>query len=266
MKKLYESILRPDSIDDTVVGEVELQAVLKRYRWLTKSARFNGDTLKVVFDGRGYMDDFEKVAEALHCKSFDVYPWAIIEAKNLDGYRIKAATRLDITCANIQNCVLEAGHRVMISGNNSNDKIKLVRNEFISNALRLNRLNGATMVGNDFGQIGNLTITHMGPKIEKIALGWNYVTRYKNAWTTYPRPDGKPDLDLDPLKSLGLDKHFKNLKSLTLSLGCTGTEDYIQFNTPDSPRKYGRYDWGVDGLYNLNSGWQTVIIKDARCV
>ena len=266
MKNLYESILRPSGIDDAVVSEVELQTVLKKYHWFTESARFEGDTLKVVFDGRGYMDDFEKVAEALHCKSFDVYPWAIIEAKNLDGYKIKAATRLDITCTNIQNCVLEAGHRIMISGNNDNDKIKLIRNDFISRALCLNRLNGATMAGNDFGQIEDLTITHMGPKIENIALGWNYVTRDKNKWTTYPRPAGKPDPDLDPIKSLGLDKHFKNLKGLTLSLGCSGTEDYIQFNAPGGRPKYSRNDWGVDALCNLNSGWQAVAIRDARCV
>lgn len=264
MRALYESILRPD-VETHAMQAVELDAILKKYHWYVKSASWQGNALKVVFDGRGYMDDFEEVSKELKCKNFIVYPWAIINATKLDGYTISAATRLDITCSDIQNCVLGAGHRVMISGKNDKDKIKLVRNEIDSKALRLNNLNGATMTGNDFGQVEDLTITRMGPKIENIVLGWNYVTRNKNAWTTYPRPAGKPDPDLNPIKSLGLDKHFRNIQKFTLSLGCTGNEDYIRFSAPGQYR-HGRFDWGVDGLVELNNGWQAVVIKDARCV
>lgn len=264
MKNLYESILRPNA-DVQVMQQVELDAILKKHHWYVESAYWQGNALKITFDGRGYMDNIDKVAEDLKCKNFIVYPWAIVSAAKLDGYSIKAGTRLDITCQDIQNCVLEAGHRVTISGKSDKDKLKLVRNDFVSKALRLNNMNGATMVGNDFDQIESLTITRMGPKIEKIVLDWNYVTNNKGAWLTYPRPSGSPDLDLDPIKSLGLDKHFRNLQNFTLSLGCGGSEDYIQFNA-SGQRRYKRFDWGVDGLWDLNNGWQAVVIKDARCV
>ena len=246
MRTLYESVLRPD-VDVNAKQIVELDSILKKHHWYPQSAEWQGNALKLVFDGRGYMDDIDKVAEELHCKNFIIYPWAIITATRLDGYSLKAATRLDITCADIQNCVLEAGHRVTISGKSDKDKLKLVRNEFISNALRLNKLNGATMVGNDFGRIEDLTITRMGSKIENIVLDWNYITHHKDIWTTYPRPAGKPDPDLNPIKALGLDKHFRNLQKLTLSLSCSGDDSYLRFSAPGKTR-YKRFDWGVSAL------------------
>lgn len=264
MKNLYESILRPDAIGTAVQQTVEVEAVLKKHRWFYKSYRWEGKTLKVIFDGRGYMDDFGAVAEELGCKSFDIYPWAIISGvKQLDGFEIKAATRLDITCNDIQNSSLTAGHCVTIFAPKKNEKVKLVRNDIHSGHFRLDGIDGATMVGNDFDEVDFLTLRKIGPKIEKIVLGWNLVTNYKDRWTTYPRPAGKPDPAMDPLKSLGLDKHFKNLTDFTVALTTGGNDDYITFSTR---YKQKRHDWGIDELIDLDNGFQAKVVKDARCV
>lgn len=267
MKPLYESILRPGNIEDDVIGDVELQSILKKYRWFYESAHFEGKTLKITFDGRGYMDNFEKVATELRCKSFSVWPWAIVrDVDKLDGYELEAGTRLDIYCSDIQNCKLTAGHRLLISGDSDTSKLKIVRNQVNSAAMMIQRMNGATMTGNDFNKVTRLTITSPGKAIEKIVLGWNIVSKTNKGWSTYPQPEGKFDPDMDPIKSLGLDKHFRNLDTLTISSGMTAFEDYLQFTAPNYKYKYKRSDWGVDFCKTLTNGWQATAIKDARCI
>ena len=261
MKPLYESIIRPDV---EVEQAVELMPVLKKHHWYVKDAYWVGKTLRVVFDGRGYMEEFDEVAEELHCKNFSVYPWAIITSKKpLDGFTITAETRLDITAPELKGCRLTSKQGTMITTPKGAQKVKIINCDFLSRRLCFNNTDGMTLTGNNFNDVEMLVLKHVGPKIEKIVLGWNLVTNNKGKWTTYPRPSGSPNPDMDPFKDLGLNKHFKNLTDLDIALGTGGEDDYISFSTR---YKRGRYDWGVMGQVDLTNGFQCNIIKDARCV
>lgn len=267
MRSLYESIMRPNDIEDEVIGDVELQSILKKYHWFYESAHFEGKTLKIIFNGRGHMDDFEKVATELHCKSFSVWPRAVIRGANkLDGYELEAGTQLDIYCQDIQNCKLTAGHRLLISGDSNTPKLKMVRNQVNSTAMTIRRMNGVTMTGNDFNKVIHLTITNPGKTIEKIVLGWNIVSKTDEGWSTYPRPKGEFDPNIDPIKSLSLDKYFRNLDIFTISFGTTAFEDYLRFTAPNYKYKHKKTDWGIDFCKTLTNGWQATAIKDARCI
>lgn len=266
MRTLYESVLRPDQTDRDISRQVELMPLLKKYHWFVKSARWDGDTVKLVFDGRGYMDDFERVAEELQCCSFDVYPWAIISGvKKLDGFALKAATRLDIRCDDIQNCKLIAGHRVTIRPDKTKI-IKMVRNSFETHALRLNNFDRTVLASNNFNQIEQLTIDHFGSKVNNIVLNWNVITQKDNKWVTYPRPTGQPDPSIDPLRTLGIDKHFKNLDNVKIALNTGGDDCYIDLNSPSANYRHKQFDWGVDKIVDYNNGWQLAVIRDARCI
>lgn len=264
MKNLYESILRPDDLDNDTVQVAEIESIFKKYHWRPKSYSWEGKTLKIVFDGRGYMDDFDKVAAELHCKNFNIYPWALITSSTpLDGFKITAETRLDITCSEVKNCDLTADIQVEIIAPRANEKIKLIRNDIHSYSMRLQGIDGATMVGNDFSDVKRLTLAHVGPKIERIVLGWNFVTSTKGHWSTYPYPKGDPDPAMDPFKSLGLDKHFKNLEYLNIAAGTGGTDDYIFFTTNHG---YKSTDWDIQKTMKLNNGYLAVVKNDARCI
>lgn len=262
MKPLFESILRPEQ---DIEHAVEIKSILRKYYWTVKDAYWKGNTLRVVFDGRGYMDDFDKVAEELNCKSFSVYPWAIIKSDTpLEGFSIDAETRLDITAPEIRGCKLQANQqRVKITNPDGVKKVKVVNCDFITNHLCFNKMDGVTLSGNNFRDVKVLTLTHVGPKIEKIVLGWNLVTNAKGGWRTYPAPPGKPDPNMNPFKDLGLDKHFKNLTDLNIASELGADDMYITFS---DNYKRGPHDWGVFAQVNLTSGWQCNVIKDARCV
>lgn len=262
MKTLYESILRPE-ID--VMQAVELKPILRKHGWFVKEAHWEGNMLRLVFDGRGYMDDIDEVSAELNCKKFSVYPWAIITSKTpMDGYTIEAETRIDITAPKLTGCKLSTKQMaVMITKPKNVSKLEVTNCDFNTHSVCFSNMDGVTLSGNNFHEVEFLTLKHVGPKIEKIVLGWNLVTNYKGKWTTYPRPTGKPDPNMDPIKDLGLYKHFKNLTDLKIALGTTADDDYISFS---NRYKRGRYDWGTDAQLDLTNGWQCNVIKDARCV
>lgn len=262
MKTLYESILRPEM---DVEQAVELMPILKKHHWCVKAAYWKGTTLRVVFDGRGYMDEFDEVAEELNCKKFSVYPWAIITSKKpLNGFTIDAETRIDITAPELNGCKLSTKQMaVMISNPKGVQKVKVINCDFDTHAVCFNNMDGITLTDNNFNDVTTLTLKHVGPKIEKIVLGWNLITNHKGRWSTYPRPAGKPDPNMDPFKDLGLNKHFKNLTDFNVALGTSADDDYISFST-----RYKRKssDWGVVRQLELTNGWQCNIINDARCL
>lgn len=259
MRSLYESILRPE-ID--VEQAVELMPILKKHHWYVKDAYWKGKTLRVVFDGRGYMDEFDEVAEELQCKNFSVYPWAIIASKKpLEGFTIDAETRIDITAPKLKGCSLTTkSMAITINCPKNVQKVEVTNCDFHSHTLCFDNTNGMTLVGNDFNDVTRLSLKHVGPRIEKIVLGWNLVTNHKDRWTTYPRPSGEPDPNMDPFKDLGLNKHFKNLTDLNIALGTGGNDCYISFSTS---YKRGRYDWGVMNQVDLTNGFQCNVIKGA---
>lgn len=258
MKSLYESILRPE-ID--VKHAVEIVSILRKHGWYVKDAYWKGGTLCIVFDGRGYMDDFDEVAEELQCKNFNIYPWAIITSKKpLDGFTIEAATRLDITAPELKGCRLSSTQGTTITASKGIQKVKVINCDLLSKSLCFNNTDGMTLTGNNFNDVEILTLKHVGPRIEKIVLGWNLVTNNKGRWTTYPRPSGEPDPNMDPFKDLGLNKHFKNLTDLNITLGTGGNDCYISFSTS---YKRGRYDWGVMNQVDLTNGFQCNVIKGA---
>lgn len=263
MRNLYESILRPD---DDVTQSVEFEAVLKKYGWWYKTAKWEGKTLCVSYPSeRVYLDDLDKVAEELHCRSFKIYPWAIIKTSGpLDGLEIQAGTRIDITAPKVTGCKFTAQQGVTISPQKDTRKLEVTNCDFNTTRLCFDRMDGVALSGNNFNQITYLTLKHVGSKIERIVLGWNLITiDPKGRWSTYPYPKGQPDPNMDPFKSLGLNKHFKNLTDFAVAAGTGGDDEYISFSTR---YKQGAHDWGVMKQVNLNSGWQCNVIKDARCI
>lgn len=262
MKTLYESIL--NNPEDDLMRVVELKSILRKHEWLLiKDAYWQNKTIHVVFDGQGYMDDLDEVAEELKCKNFSIYPGAIITSKKpLEGFSIDAQIGFEITAPELRNCKLEA-KRDRITIINPKGNIKLTNCDFITRTLCFSDVNDIKLTGNNFDQIENLTLKHIGPKIEKIVLGWNLVTNDKGKWVTYPEPDGKPDPDMNPFKDLGLDKHFKHLTMLNIASEVTGDGKYISFL---KQYKYGKHDWGIATQVELTSGWQCNVIRDVRGV
>lgn len=266
MKSLYESILRPD---DDILQEVELKPVLRKYGWHVQDAYWKGKTLRLVFDGRGYMDDINEVAEELHCKNFSVYPWAIITSKKpLEGFTIDAETKLDITAPKIKGCDLTAKTMgITIIQPNDVRKVEVVNCDFHSFSLCLRNTDGMTLVGNNFDEVTTLDLNNVGPKIEKIVMSWNFITNElcNGVWSTYPYPKGEPKMDLDPMKALGLDKHFKNVNRIDIAGGKrSGHPDHLEFVRAGN-RMYDRYEdrytslgQGIKVKY-LESGWQMFI-------
>ena len=263
MRNLYESILRPD---DDIVQSVEVESILKKHGWWYKNVKWEGKTLVVINSGeRVYLDELDEVAEELNCRSFRVYPWAVISAKKpLDGLTIQAETRIDITAPKVTGCkFITKQMGVTITKPKDTPKLVVTNCDFNTRHVSFDRMDGVTLSGNNFNDVEFLTLKHVGPKIEKIVLGWNLVTNNKGKWSTYPYPKGQPDPNMDPFKDLGLDKHFKNLTDLNIALGTGGNDEYISFSTRYKRRAH---DWGVRTQVNLNSGWQCNVINDARCI
>lgn len=263
MRPLYESILRPD---DDILQAVEFEDVLKKYGWWYKSAKWEGKTLCISYPSeRVYLDDLDKVAAELKCRSFKIYPWAIIKTSDpLDGLEIQAETRIDITAPKVTGCRFTARQGVSMTQPKDIRKLEVANCDFNTSHLCFDKMDGVTLSGNNFNQITSLTLKHVGSKIEKIVLDWNLVTiDSKGRWSTYPYPKGQPDPNMDPFKLLGLNKHFKNLTDFHIAAGTSGEDDYISFSTR---YKRGAHDWGVMKQVNLNSGWQCNVIKDARCI
>jgi len=249
-----------------VVQGVETESVLKSHHWWgIQKIEWVGKTLKVVFDGRGYMPELDKVAEELGTKSFLIYPWAIVQdVDKLDGFTIQAATRLDITCGDIENCKLIAGHALrVIVPKREGGVLKFVRNDVDSLYMGMSGINRGILAGNHLDKINRLVLTHIGPKIEKIVGGWNLLEIKNDKFSTWPRPKGTVDTSLDPLASLGLNKHFKNLDDFSIAKGTGGNDCYINV-TKKFPARHG--DWGIDRIVELNNGWQMTIRNDARCI
>ena len=264
MRTLYESILRPD---DDLTQAVEYESVLKKYGWRYKTAKWEGKTLCISYPGeRVYLDNLDEVATELHCRSFKIYPWAIIKASGpLDGISVQAETRIDITAPKITGCKFKTNQMgVTITQPNNIRKLEVTNCDLDTTRLCFDRMDGVTLSGNNFNQITNLALKHVGSRIERIILGWNIVTiNSKGKWSIYPHPKGQPDPNMDPFKSLGLDKHFKNLTDFNIAAGTGGDDEYISFSTR---YKRGPHDWSVMKQVNLNSGWQCNVIKDARCI
>lgn len=261
MRNLYESIMHPE-LD--VVRGVEAESILKSHHWWgVKSVEWIGKTLKVIFNGRGYMPDFLEVAEELGTKSFHICPWAIIDdIPELDGFDIRATTKLDIHCPKIKNCTLKAGHRVSIFMKH-NGTLDFVRNDIQCTDLLLDNINRGTFVGNKFDEIDRLALSHVGPTIDKRVVSWNILSVHNGKWATWPVPKEKVDLKLDPLKTLGLDKHFKNVKDFKVARSTSSDDIYIWASRG---YKRNRYDWGIRALVDLDNGWQLRVESDARSI
>ena len=268
MRNLFESILRPD--DDILQG-VEFESVLKKYHWRYKRAEWQGKTLYVVFDGRGYMDDLDKVAEELNCRSFKIYPWAIINTSGpLDGIVVQAETRIDITAPKVTGCKFICKQPLTIRPSSKASKPTYSHNDFECEMIEMVGIDGVTFSGNNFNNIDTIHLTKVGPRIEKIVMSWNFITNELKGgiWSTYPRPKGEPKLDLNPLKALGLDKHFKNVKRLQISGGLnSGYPDKLVFTLPsyefyqEYTKRYSDISRGIDRVEMLSSGWQLMITK-----
>ena len=268
MRTLYESILRPD---DDIESAVELEPILKKYGWWYKSAIWEGKTLVISNPHeRVYLNDFDKVMEELHCKSIRVWPWALISASGpIDGIEIEAGTRIDITAPKVTGCVLRCKQYVTIYQPKENIKPVYTHNDFQTRVLHMDGVDGITFAGNNFDNIEILKLERVGPKIEKIVMSWNFITNELQGgiWSTYPRPKGEPKLDLDPMKALGLNKHFKNINRFEISGGKrSGFPEHLEFVCPGNPA-FNRYKDGYSDLRQgikvkyLTSGWQLFIQK-----
>lgn len=267
MKTLFESMMRPDVETSQAV---EFEAVLKKYRWLYKSAKWEGKTLCISDPGnRVYLDDLDKVAEELNCKSFKIYPWAIIETSGtLDGLTIEAGTRIDIKAPKVTGCKLQCPQQVTIKTPDKSQKPIYTNNDFVTKFIDIEGVNGVTFSGNNFNDVIQLELTKVGPKIENIVMSWNFITNKLSGgvWSTYPKPNGAPKMDLDPMKALGLDRHFKNVTRLIIAGGKhSGTQAHLEFVNKGSSQynhyRDGYYEvgMGIMDVKYLTSGWQMII-------
>lgn len=260
--KTLESILNIGDLEDDVRRGAELPGVLKKYRWDTISADWTGPkSIKLAFDGRGYMPYASKVISELQVDKIEVYPWAIVSTTQaLKDCEIIAKTRCDVrTTAPIENCRFEGPMGIMLQPKLGTLELKNVK--IGSQNLRLDNIERGKFVGCDFSEVTRLTLTHVGPKIQNIIESWNIALIRGNEIVGYPYPKERPHGDLDPLKTLGLDKYFKNLTYFAVCCETYGNSGALIFNKKD---KVKSGDWDVACVYEFNSGWQVHRKQDAR--
>lgn len=262
MKSLYESLLDPDDLDVRVLQAAELDSILEKYVWNVKSARFDGDVLRIIGKDRLVINKFDELAKELHCRKFFMFPQVQLMADELDGLELEVETNLQIYCENIKNCVLTAGAALTIQGKPTN-KVKMINNTVHAQLMKFLYLNGAVMAGNDFDDVTLLSLEEYGKKIDDRVMSMNLVSKRNGRYSYCPRPEKDVDPKLDPLKWMGLDRHFKNIKQITFALAKDRESDYLCFYRS---HPYKQWDWGIQRVEDLDSGWQAVIKQDARGV
>jgi hypothetical protein len=260
MKSLYESIL--DNPSAELDKDIDLKLVLKKYHWYYKKASWKGDTLYVVFDGRGYMDDFVAVMNELNCKKVEVYPWAIIDnAQELKDFTIKAATRVDIYADTLQNCTFIAGSRVTIDPRGK--RLTMAKCNIESGGLRLNDIDDVVLRNNNFDKIDSLTLSNVGSHIESCVLDWGIVKLKGSAWTTYGATGVEPTFNPVDCIEKQLGAKFKRLSSLTIAKQTGGDNIFVRAYSVNTHK---RFDWGISNLTDLTNGWQIWAESDARSI
>lgn len=266
---ILEGIMNPE---DDAIQAVEVDSLLKKHYCHTglKSHKWIGSQLQLIYDGYGYLYEFNDLAKDLGCKRFKVYPQAIIrETPVLDNVHLEVATRIQISDCKITNCSFEdgcfpgTGRMGCYVGADKSGNLTIKDSTFNVKHLVLRNVTKAQLSGNDFSQVESLALTGVGPLIQRIVEKWNICTIDKNSFTSYPRPKGEFNPNIDPIKLLGLDKHFKNLNRLAIALGTSGNNNYILY-TKDTT--YKKFDWGVDTYQEMSNGWKMLLMRDARCL
>ncbi len=271
---VFEGVM--NNAEQDVVDSVELTSILKKHgsQSFLKDAKWDdrGRALRLIYDGYGYMYEVQDLAADLKCNEIRVYPQAIIrETLSLKNMYLGAATqiRFDDACK-IENCVLADGDWTYNVGRggitlraDKSGNLEVRNSTFKCKRLKMSGVTKAKLQGNDFNEVEYLALTNVGPTIQRIIERWNFCTIKNNSFTSYPYPKGQFSPDIDPIKELGLDRHFKNLDTLCIAISTNGDKKYIRYEREST---YKRFDWGVDKLETLSNGWQLTLINDPRII
>lgn len=264
-----ESILSDPDL--TVSRSVEINDILKKHYCATslKKADWDGNTLRLIYDGYGYLYELQDLMDELSCKSICVYPQIVIrETPVLDGLSIKCATRCQVSGSIVKNCLFEDGawtyrtSRMGISFTAPKNGFLEISDTTIKSAyLKFANVERAKLLRNNFDDVERLTLTYVGKMIQKIVEKWNLCTIKDGEIKTYPYPAGQFDPNMDPLKALGLDKHFKNLTQLQIATKTGGDKNYILFEKNTSRKAT---DFEVTTYKPMNNGWTAMIVHCAN--